>query len=143
MKKTAIIYGSTTGNTESVAHKLAELLVDHDVTLIPVTEATHDHVLQSDLVLLGSSTWGYGELQDDFIDFYDKMNSDTFATKDIAVFGCGDSISFSDVFCQAVSMIEEKVQALGGVLIAEGLRVDGDVSDNSDAINDFVKSIIG
>jgi flavodoxin I len=142
MKKTVIIYGSTTGNTETLAQEIAKLLVEHDVSLIPVSDATHEHILSSDLILLGSSTWGYGELQDDFIPFYDAMNSTSFSGKNVAVFGCGDSISFSDVFCQAVSIIEEKVQALGGILITDGLRVDGGVADNLDAVHDFVKSLI-
>jgi len=32
-------------------------------------------MVANDLIILGSSTWSDGELQEDFQDFYDGMNS--------------------------------------------------------------------
>ena len=63
MKKTGIFYGSTTGTTESVARLIAEKLgvspADvHDVSKLDAALAESYEAL-----ILGTSTWGDGELQ--------------------------------------------------------------------------------
>ncbi len=136
-----IIYGSTTGNTETVANLIANQMNHHSVELINAADATLEQVTGSDLVILGSSTWGYGEIQDDFQTFYDQMNHGTFHGKKVAIFGCGDSVSFSDVFCEAVNLIETKVVSLGADLVIESLKVDGDYSDQLEMIEIFAKSL--
>ena len=136
-----IIYGSTTGNTETVANLIASQMNDHKVELINASAASLDQVTGSDLVILGSSTWGYGDIQDDFLTFYDKMDSTTFQGMKVAIFGCGDSESFSDVFCEAVNLIEEKVISLGANVVIESLKVDGDYSNQLEMIETFAKSL--
>ena len=57
MKKATIIFGSTTGNTEIVADKIAETMTGYDVQVIYVTDAKDDTaVKEADLVLYGCST---------------------------------------------------------------------------------------
>ena len=53
MKKATIIFGSTTGNTETVADKIAETMSGYDVQVIYVTDAKDDaSVQEADLVLV-------------------------------------------------------------------------------------------
>ena len=64
MKKIGIYYGSSNGTTESVAERIAAKLgVDaanvHNAAAADPSEATG-----YDLLVIGSSTWGAGELQD-------------------------------------------------------------------------------
>ncbi len=55
-------FGSTTGNTEIVADKIAETMTGYDVQVIYVTDAKDDTaVKEADLVLYGCSTMGLGE----------------------------------------------------------------------------------
>ena len=65
MKNITIVYGSTTGSTQAAADMISAALktkgaqVDvHDVSKIDVNV-----VDGSDLVLLGASTWGEGDIQ--------------------------------------------------------------------------------
>lgn len=139
--KISIIYGSTTGSTETVAGIISNAISNHDVEVVNVAQANDNHVKEADLVLLGSSTWGYGELQDDFVTYLDRMNEELYKGKSVAVFGCGDSISFSDVFCEAVNIISDKVTTIGGHLVSEPLKIDGDVNDHSDEIISFAKAL--
>jgi flavodoxin I len=140
MKKIAIIYGSTTGNTEQVASMIEEKL-DGDITVSNVTDATDEMVKEADLILYGSSTWGYGDLQDDFDDYYQGMTSDLLSGKDVAVFGCGDEESFEDVFCKATDLIREKAEECGANIVCDNLRVNGDPDDNEDIINEFITKL--
>jgi flavodoxin I len=133
MKNTIIVYGSTTGNTEKLAGLIKDQL-DNNTTVVNVTEVNIEDIKQADLVLFGSSTWGYGDLQDDFEAFIDNINADLVGGKDVAVFGCGDEDGFADVFCNAVDIITEKVLEAGGNLVTDSLKISDDPEDSLDDI---------
>ncbi len=144
MAKAMIIYGSTTGNTESTAQTIAEVLAEQDIetTVKDVTSASMDDFDKDfDLFLLGASTWGDEEieLQEDFADFYEDMDSLNLNDKKMAVFGCGDS-SYT-YFCGAVDAIEQKVEDMGAVLVTPGLKIDGDPDDAEEDIIEWTQSV--
>jgi len=63
--------------------------------------------------LLGSSTWGCGELQDDWYDFLDALKRKALSGKRVALFGCGDRASYPDSFCDALAEIRDGLEATG------------------------------
>ncbi len=132
MAKAIIVYGSETGNTESVAEVIAAALEDANfqITLKEVTQASVDELEDYDLILLGSSTWGdeEKELQADMVDFYDDLEGADLSGKSTAAFGCGDS-DYTH-FCGAVDLLEERLEQIGATLLDEGLRIDGDPDDD-------------
>ena len=67
-----MVYGSTTGNTEMLAEHVAAGLECGlaNVTVKNVTEASVDELADYDAIVFGCSTWGEGDLQDDFVDFH-------------------------------------------------------------------------
>lgn len=144
MKKAIIVFGTTTGNTEKAANIINEVLAgkEIDVTQKNVTDTSIDEVKTYDYILLGSSTWGEGEIQDDFIPFYDEMNFYNLGEKNVAVFGCGDSDMFSHCFCEAVGLIQSKANKSRANIIAEGLRIDGDIDENVDDIRRWAETLI-
>ena len=58
-----VIYGSSTGNTEHAAQLIAGKLGGRAVNIRNASAAD----FQADLLILGTSTWGCGELQDDWM----------------------------------------------------------------------------
>ena len=142
--KTVIVYGSTTGNTETAAEIIRDALLQKGITadVYNAANTKPSTVAGYDLYLLGCSTWGIGDLQDDFEGFYDNMTADVFRGKKAAVFGCGDSNAFSDSFCAALDSIAEKAKDCGAEVIGELLRIDGDVDDNEDDIRLWAKGLI-
>ncbi len=129
MATVLIVYGSTTGNTETAAGYAAAALQDRGlaVELKNAANVSAAGLAEGfDLVLLGSSTWGDEdvELQDDFVPLYEDLDQAGLTGRKVAVFGCGDS-SYTH-FCGAVDAIAEKAEALGAVLVAESLKIDGD-----------------
>ena len=137
MKKATIIFGSTTGNTEIVADKIAETMTGYDVQVIYVTDAKDDTaVKEADLVLYGCSTMGLGELQDDFIPYYEnRMTPALLKGKNVAVFGLGDKENYEDYFCWAADILSKKVTECGANLVCPPLKVDGEPDDNEAAVN--------
>ena len=88
---TGIFYGSTTGTTEAVAQDIAKQLGVASADVHNVADASADEANKYDLLVLGSSTWGSGELQDDWYPFLDALKAKDLAGKKVALFGCGDS----------------------------------------------------
>jgi flavodoxin I len=129
MAKAILIYGSTTGNTKELSKGVIEGLKKGGIqaTIKNVTEANVNELVDYDLIVLGCSTWGEGELQDDFVPFYDQMGNVTLTEKKAAVFGPGDKETYPDTFCTAVDMLEDKLRKCGAEIVAEGFKVDGEV----------------
>ena len=95
-----------------------------------------------DAVLLGCSAWGDDELelQDDFIPLYENMEAMGLSGVKLSAFASGDS-SYTH-FCGAVDAIEAKGKDLGAQIVAEGLKVDGTVSDAPDAVQEFAAAVL-
>ncbi|BBO90538.1 flavodoxin [Desulfosarcina ovata] len=143
MKKALIIYGSTTGNTEDMAGMVkaefeqADFEVEvKEVTQAAVADLTADH----DLLLLGCPAYGDDEieLQEDFAGFYEKLNGIQLNGKPFAVFAPGDSTY--EHFCGSVDMLEDKMNDLGGKMVNDGLKIDGDPTDAEGEIETWVES---
>ncbi|MCK4649230.1 flavodoxin [bacterium] len=129
MAKVIVVYGTTTGNTETLAEGVVSGLKKGGAEVMAknVTEASVDELTGYDGIVLGSSTWGEGELQDDFISFHEAMDKISLTGKKAAVFGPGDSSTYPDTFCTAVGILEKRLEKCGAQLVAEGLKIDGDV----------------
>ena len=136
MGKTIVVYGSSTGTCEAIAGKIAEKL---GVEAINVSDLTADVIAENDNLLIGTSTWGAGELQDDWYDGVDTLKGADLSGKVVAVFGCGDSASYSDTFCGAMKELYDAAKAGGATVVGE-VDIDGYTFDDSDAVvdNNFV-----
>ena len=113
MKKTGVFYGSTTGTTESVARMIANKLGISSGDVYDVSKLTADVAGSYEALILGTSTWGDGELQDDWYGFLDQLKAQDLSGKKVALFGCGDSGSYPDTFCDAVGLIYDGLQQSG------------------------------
>jgi flavodoxin I len=132
MKKTGVFYGSSTGNTESIAKIIANKL---DADLYNVSNKPVQEILQHQNLILGTSTWGLGDLQDDWDSFLPQLAKTDLTGKNIALFGLGDSGSYSDSFVDGMGIIHETIKDKGCKII--GLVDAGEYSyDNSKAVCD-------
>lgn len=144
MASILIVYGSTTGNTESVAETIGSKLetAGHTVSVKEVSDVSTKGLCNAyDTVLFGCSTWGNDEieLQDDFVPFFDSFDALEAKGKNVAVFGCGDS--GYTYFCGAVDAIQEKLSEQGANILVEGLKIDGDPQSEKSAIDAWADSV--
>ena len=127
----AVVYGSAMGNTEGAANLIAEKLGISDVLNIADVDA--DKLNSYDKLICGTSTWGSGDLQDDW-DAFDfsglKLNGKT-----VAVFGMGDSESYSDSYCSGMGKLAEKLKDAGANLVG-AISTDGYTYEESEAVQD-------
>nr|WP_321409242.1 flavodoxin [uncultured Carboxylicivirga sp.] len=139
MKKTAILYGSTTGNTKSIA-KLINQCLDNQAEVKDVDDLTASDIELYECLILGTSTWGLGDLQDDWDSFITELEKADLKGKTIALFGLGDAASYPDTFVDGMGTIYKTI-ADKGCQIVGAVSVDGYSFDASSAvIND---SLVG
>lgn len=142
MTKIGIYYGSTTGSTQEVAEEIGKKLGVDKPDIHDVSNANNDFSAY-DIILFGSSTLGFGDLQDDWETYINKMSSADLKGKKVALFGCGDSSSYSDTFCDAVgkiySAIKDKECTIIGKTSTEGYTYD---SSEAEVDGQFVGLLI-
>lgn len=161
MSTITIIYGSTMGNTKSAADDIAAALSAHNVNTLDVSKASKEIFESAEVLLLGSSTWGLGDLQDDWDMVIDKLSSSSLSGKKVALFGCGDADSYCDTFVDAIGILYEAVVEAGATVIGKtstdgyghslsraevdgefvGLALNDSDSDNDAKIAAWVESI--
>ena len=132
MNKTIVIYGSSTGTCEAIAEKIAQKL---GCEVLNVQDMTADTVADNVNLILGTSTWGAGELQDDWYDGITTLKGADLTGKTIALFGCGDCESYGDTFVGGMGELYDAVKASGARIVGS-VETDGYTFDDSAAVVD-------
>ena len=140
MKRTGIFYGSSTGITEGVAHTIAQKLGIDSNDVHDAARLSAGMLDNYDALILGSSTWGCGELQDDWYDAVKVLRSADLGQKTVALFGCGDAESYPDTFCDAMGLLYEELKQTGCRFTGNHVSTDGYSFTSSVAVvdGDFV-----
>lgn len=125
MKKTGIFYGSSTGTCEDLANQIADKMGVAASDVYSADKLSADLVKEYDLLILGTSTWVDGELQDDWYDGIKVLKSADLSFKSIALFGCGDSESYCDTFCDGMGILYEDLKDSGCSFIGNKVGTDG------------------
>ncbi|NOU86773.1 flavodoxin [Paenibacillus sp. LMG 31460] len=134
MSKIIIVFASMTGNTEEMADAIAEGLKEAGIEPVVknVIDTNAEEITHYDGIILGSYTWGDGDLADDFLDFYDEMDDIQLDGKKAAVFGSCDS-SYSE-YGAAVDTLVTKLKELGAEVTLEGLKIELSPSKDDKAL---------
>ena len=130
MNTTIVIYGSSTGTCEAIAEKIASKL---GCEAVNVQDLTADIITNHQNLILGTSTWGAGELQDDWYDGLKTLQSSDLKGKTIAIFGCGDCATYSDTFVGGMGELYNGIKDSGAHFIGS-VATDGYTFDDSEAV---------
>lgn len=133
MKKVGIFYGSTTGNTERIALTIQSKIGTDQADVYNIEEISPDKFMDYETIILGSSTWGYGELQDSWITFLPSIKEEHVKGKKIALFGLGDAQMYPDTFIDGVGLIYEELMNFDVNFIGQ-VELSGYQFDESKAI---------
>lgn len=124
MKKVLLVYASMSGNTKKVADLIEQGLLETGATVCKkdVSKFEESDFAEYDTIVIGTFTWGNGDLPKQMNHFYDLMNETDLSRKSFAVFGSGDTV-FKH-FCGAVDILEEKITEQNGRLLLRGLKME-------------------
>ena len=100
-----------------------------------VQNLTAEVVESHENLILVTSTWGAGELQDDWYDGLKVLQGADLSGKTIALFGCGDCESYSDTFVGGIGELYNAIKASGARFVG-AVDTDGYTFDDSEAVID-------
>jgi flavodoxin II len=136
-----LFYASTTGNTEMVAEQLAALLPEriqlHDIAVEGVAA-----MAEYSLLIMGISTWDFGELQEDWNEHWSDLKALDFSGKRVALFGLGDQLGYGEWFLDAMGALNEVLQAAGAEVVVPW-PIDGYRFEASRALTEDGRYFVG
>lgn len=106
-------YGSTTGTTQFVAEKMQDFAKFAGFELNPINISNLNdprELLEHNQLILGIPTWNVGQLQDDWLILYPKLDELDFSGKQVALFGVGDQLGYPENFLDALGTLSEKLR---------------------------------
>ncbi|MGD9969563.1 MAG: flavodoxin [Sulfuricurvum sp.] len=115
MAKVGIFFGSSTGATRGAAELLADQIDGAELIDMEEDYDGIDQFDDFDVLLIGSSTWGQGDPQRDWVDpLYDITNDQPdFSGKKVAFFGAGDQKTHGEHFVSALGKMHDLFTSLG------------------------------
>ena len=138
---TAIFFASSTGNCAEIANKISSAL--NGIEIFDLSGTNIEKIKEYEKLILGGSTWGDGELNDDWEDNWSNFCKLDLSNKTIALFGLGDQESYSDEFCSAMGIIYEQIKSNNAKIVGF-TSTDGYYHDGSKAQieNNFVGLVL-
>ena len=136
MAEIGIFYGSTSGYTGKVAQMIAEALGQERCEVVNMEDfGDFDEMLEFDKLLIGSATWGQGEIQNDWRDPMMELEEYDFSGKTVAFFGTGDHKTHGEHFCSALKLLYDAFKAQGASCVG-AISTDGYTYEESLAAQD-------
>ena len=117
MAKIGVFYGSTTGNTVKAAELIQNALGSDRTDLVDVGMASGQDLTRYDALILGTSTWHWGGLQDEWAQFEEQLSGDALKGKKVAFFGLGDQKRYPDHFADGMGLLYGKVKSSGAHVV--------------------------
>jgi flavodoxin I len=152
MTKIGIFFGTETGTTRLIAKKIHKKLGDELAAKpVNVNRIALDQMLQYDALILGTPSYGIGEipgrsagcLEPNWEEFLAQFEAADFSGKRVALFGLGAQERYSDRFASSLLRLYEVFKGFGAEIVGSW-PTDGYTFDHSAAIVDgrFVGLVI-
>jgi sulfite reductase (NADPH) flavoprotein alpha-component len=140
-----ILYGSESGNTETLAMKAKKLAakLNFDAKVVDMADADLATIAKSKNLLVYISTWGEGDPPQRAADFHAALMADgapRFEGVRFAVLALGDTAYVN--FCQAGRQIDARLEALGATRVADRQDLDLDFQKAAAAWTDKALEIL-
>ena len=141
--KIGLFYGSTTCYTEMAAEKIRGIIGEDLVDIHNVKEAPLSLMADYDLLLLGISTWDFGEIQEDWNDLWDDIATTPVKGKVVALFGLGDQEGYGEWFLDAMGLLHDELKTAGAQFVGFWPNDDSYEFEASKALTEDQSQFVG
>lgn len=125
MAKVGIFFGTDTGNTRKFAKQIATKLGDVADKPVNINKASVDDLLAYDVLILGSPTYGEGELpgmsaghdNESWEEFLPTVAGADFSGKTVALYGLGDQEGYPGHFVDALGFLYDAFADAGANIV--------------------------
>lgn len=141
--KILILYASRRGQNANLALRIQEILAEEGLSadLLNVKGQKAEILQTYDVLILGSSTWGDGDLQTDFQVFEDGLRDADLTGKLGAAFGTCSSMYPRTGW--AVDILENRLKNNGAKVLVKGLKLDTQGGVNYTPAVDWARRLAG
>ncbi|MGF1741121.1 flavodoxin FldB [Vibrio profundum] len=115
--KIGLFYGSTTCYTEMTAEKIRAILGEELVDLHNVKDSSLTLMQDYDLLIVGISTWDFGEIQEDWNEIWSDIATVDLTGKQIALFGLGDQEGYGEWYLDAMGLLHDQLKQVGAQFV--------------------------
>jgi flavodoxin len=140
-----IIYATVGGNTELVVDKVRETLISKnsenlenetnnetkkikfEIKTQRVENTEISQVLEADLTILASPTYGQGTVESHFLPFLKNLEKANLTNKNFAVIGLGSPKFYPEYLTESATILENSIKKASGNLIIPSMRIGGEV----------------
>lgn len=125
MAKVGIFFGTDTGNTRKFAKAIATKLGDKADKPVNINKASVDDLLAYDVLIVGSPTYGEGELpglsaghdNESWEEFLPTLSGADFSGKTVALYGLGDQEGYPGHFVDALGFLYDAFADAGATIV--------------------------
>lgn len=139
--KTVLIYGSTYGTCTDISQRIVDRI--GEVDRFEVSTFDFSTIANYDRIILGTSTWGNGILQQEWEKNIESLKSSDLSEKTVAIFGTGDQEGYTETFAEAIKDLYDIVLGCGAKVVGSW-PIEGYEYESSRAVVDgsFVGLVI-
>jgi len=111
-----LFYGSSTCYTEMAGEKIRARLGTDQVDMLNIADSPLIEAQFYNYLIFGIPTWDYGELQEDWEEIWEDLETLDLRGKKVALYGLGDQIGYPEWFLDAMGYLHAQVLARGASL---------------------------
>lgn len=115
IKTIGLFYGSSTCYTEMAGEKIRNIIGEDRVDFFNIADVPIAQTQGYDYLIFGIPTWDYGELQENWEDIWDDLDSLDLTGKKIALYGLGDQVGYPEWFLDAMGYLHSKLVHRGAI----------------------------
>jgi flavodoxin I len=119
MRHVGIVYGSSTGNTRDVSNQLHKAFGPDNADLLDVAEIDPHTLEEYENLVFAVSTWGKGDLQDDWEEFFPGFDDVDLSRVNVAVVALGDQRNYPTNFADAMAILVDKAAERGARIVGK------------------------
>ena len=141
--KIGLFYGSTTCYTEMAAEKIRGIIGEDLVDIHNVKETPLSLMADYDLLLLGISTWDFGEIQEVWNELWEDIATTPMKGKVVALFGLGDQEGYGEWFLDAMGLLHDELKTAGAEFVGFWPNDDSYEFEASKALTEDKSQFVG
>ncbi len=124
MSKIGLFFGPLKGSVHRVADKVKTALGEQNIEMISVNEAGVADLEKFDKIIFGISTVGKETWDSDFSNtdwskFFPNISKIDYSGKTVAIFGLGDSVTYSGHFVNAMGVLAKELLKNGATIVGK------------------------
>lgn len=124
MSKIGLFFGPLKGSVHRVAEKVKTALGEQNVDMISVNDASVSDLEKYDQIIFGISTvgketWDSEFSNTDWSKFFPNIGKVDYTGKTVAIFGLGDSVTYSSYFVNAMGVLAKELMKNGAKIVGK------------------------